>query len=129
MTAIDQLLYAFERGDLERMEVLISDDFNLRIEHYNDDQADVSWQYATNREEFYKVLNRLSKDVFSKGTQILSLDTTTLENGWTFSHLKQKFFHALRSREVFGATWILAHEKDGKLDYFREIATPLIDIF
>jgi len=129
MTAIDRLLYAFERGDVAGMDALITDDFNLRIEHYNNDKADVSWQYATNREEFYKVLDRLGKEVFSQGTQILSLETTMLENGWTFSKLKHKFFHVLRSREVFGATWILAHEKDGKLDYFREIAAPVIDIF
>jgi len=128
MAVVDELLYAFERGDVAKMDTLLSDDFNLRIEHYGDDEADVSWQHSANKTEFYILLERLSKEVFSKGTQILSLETTLLADGWTLSKFKQKFFYAVRNREVFGETWILAHEKDNRLDYFREIATPVVNV-
>jgi len=128
MAIVDELLYAFEQGDLVKMDQLLSDDFNLRIEHYGDDAVHVSWQHSTNRAEFYLLLERLSKEVFSRGTKILSLETQTLQDGWTLSKFKQQFYYEVRKREVLGETWILAHEKGDRLDYFREIATPVINV-
>lgn len=128
MSAIDDLLRAFERGDLEKMNAVTTDDFDLRIEHYRGDDVDVSWQRSNGRAEFHAVLQRLASEVFEGGTCILSLDTQQLGNGWTLSNFRQQFFYPVRNREVVGQTWILAHESDGRVDYFREIATPVEDV-
>jgi hypothetical protein len=128
MPAIDDLLRAFERGDLEKMGAVTTDDLDLRIEHYRGDDVDVSWQRSTGRAEFHVVLQRLASEVFEGGTRILSLDTQQLGNGWTLSSFRQQFFYPVRNREVVGQTWILAHESDGRVDYFREIVTPVEDV-
>ncbi|BCH24992.1 hypothetical protein [Mesorhizobium sp. L-8-3] len=128
MPAIDNLLRAFERGDLESMDAVTTDDFDLRIEHYRGDDVDVSWQRCLGRAEFHAVLQRLASEVFEGGTRILSLDTQELGNGWTLSSFRQQFLYPVRNREVIGQTWILAHESDGRIDYFREIATPVENV-
>jgi len=127
MSAIKELLYAFEAGDMIRMDETITDDFDLRIEHYGDPEANVSWQRSSDRTGFHALLARLSQEVFPRGTRILSLDTRILGNGWTLTGFRQQFFYLPRGGEVIGETWILAHESEGKLDFFREIATPVRD--
>jgi len=90
--------------------------------------VDVSWQRSTDRPSFHALLGRLAQEVFAGGTRILSLDTQKLGNGWTLTEFRQQFFYPVRNHEVIGQTWILAHEEGGRLDYFREIATPVENV-
>jgi len=127
MPVIDELMRAFERGDLAQMNALTSDDLDLRIDHYRD-ETDVAWQRCANRGELHALLGRLATEVFPKGTHILSLETEELIGGWTMTALRQRFFYAVRGREVVSQTWIIAHESYGRCDYFRETVATIEDV-
>jgi len=126
MPVIDKLLSAFERGDVPAMDALVADDLDLRIEHYRDD-ADISWQRSTDKAGFFALLQRLASDIFPRGTKVLSIDTRELGGGWTATSFRQRFFYAARDGEVNSQTWIIAHEADGRCDYFREIVATVED--
>ncbi|MFW7526134.1 hypothetical protein ACODM8_18620 [Vibrio ostreicida] len=115
---IHNLLNRFEKGDLTLLE-LIADDISLQIDHYKDD-TDASWQRCDNKEGFIAILNRLGTDVFPKGTTITGLKSEALGDGWYVTTFDQTFWYGLAEQSVESRTYIVSHELDGKIDYFRE---------
>ncbi|MFT6509702.1 MAG: hypothetical protein ACJAVO_002508 [Parvibaculaceae bacterium] len=124
--AIQQVLSKFETGDASIFTHL-ADNIDFRIDHFQDD-IDVSWQVAQSTEEMMTVMQRLAAEVFPQGTKILSKETTDLGNGWHNTRLNQRFFYAVRQKNVESITYILSHEAEGKVDYFRETVTTVDDI-
>lgn len=124
--AIQQVLSKFETGDASIFTHL-ADNIDFRIDHFQDD-IDVSWQVAQSTEEMMTVMQRLAAEVFPQGTKILSKETTDLGNGWHNTRLNQRFFYAVRQKEVESITYILSHEAEGKVDYFRETVTTVDDL-
>jgi hypothetical protein len=124
---IHQLLNKFELGDLSLLD-LISNKIDFRIDHYDDDDADTQWQKCSNKEEFVTVLQRLTTDVFPRGTKIINIYSNALKDGWYMTTFEQQFFYAIRGVEIFSRTFIISHELDGKIDYFRENVTEMENI-
>lgn len=120
---IHQLLNHFEKGDMALLE-LIADDIDFRIDHYKD-EADTSWQQCQNKEEFISVLTRLSSEIFPKGTLITALASESLGDGWYLTTFGQSFWYGLIEKDVTSETFIISHELDGQVDYFRESVTSL----
>ena len=120
---IHQLLNHFEKGDMALLE-LIADDIDFRIDHYKD-EADTSWQQCQNKEKFISVLTRLNSEVFPKGTLITALASESLGDGWYLTTFGQSFWHGLIEKDVTSKTFIISHELDGQVDYFRESVTSL----
>ncbi len=125
-TIIGQVLARFAAGDLSLFE-LIADDIDFRIDHFRD-EADTSWQLATSREALMGVIGRLGQDVFPEGTEALGMDVFTLGDGWHLTRFHQRFFYGERQRDVTSVTFIISHEADGLLDYFRENVTNIVDV-
>ena len=125
-TTIGQVLARFAAGDLSLFE-LIADDVDFRIDHFRD-EADTSWQRATSREALMGVIGRLGQDVFPKGTEALGIDVFALGDGWHLTRFHQRFFYGERQRDVTSVTFIISHEADGLLDYFRENVTNIVDV-
>ncbi|UOA29750.1 hypothetical protein [Pseudosulfitobacter sp. DSM 107133] len=125
-TAIGQLMHKFTQGD-SSMLTHVADDIDFKIEHYKDD-LDTSWQSASSIEGLMEVLGRLSAEVFPKGTLALAIDTSSLGDGWHLTRFNQQFFYGERQCEVTSVTHIISHEFDGKVDYFRENVTNVIDV-
>ncbi|SFT33432.1 hypothetical protein [Sedimentitalea nanhaiensis] len=125
-TAIGQVLAKFIAGDPSLFE-LISEDVDFRIDHYRD-EADTSWQQATSREGLAEVIGRLGQDVFPKGTEALGIDSFALGDGWHLIRFNQKFFYGERQRDVTSLTYIVSHETDGLLDFFRETVTTIVEV-
>lgn len=125
-TTIGQVLARFAAGDLSLFE-LIADDVDFRIDHFRD-EADTSWQLATSREALMGVIGRLGQDVFPKGTEALGIDVFALGDGWHLTRFHQRFFYGERQRDVTSVTFIISHEADGLLDYFRENVTNIVDV-
>lgn len=121
--AIHQLLNRFENGDMTLLE-FVSDEMDLRIDHYKDD-ADTSWQRCENKTDFIAVLTRLGIEVFPKGTVIKGLSSNALGGGWHVTTLDQSFWYGLAKKNVQSRTYIISHELDGQVDYFRESVTTL----
>lgn len=124
--AIQQVLSKFETGDASIFTHL-ADNIDFRIDHFQDD-IDISWQVAQSTEEMMTVMQRLAAEVFPQGTKILSKETTDLGNGWHNTRLNQRFFYAVRQKDVESITYILSHEAEGKVDYFRETVTTVDDL-
>ena len=124
--AILDILSKFESGDASIF-AHFADDIDFRIEHYHDD-TDTSWQVAKTVEQLGALMGRLGGEVFPKGTKILSCDTTKLGDGWCMTRFEQRFFYAVRQNMVESVTYIISHEVNGKLDYFRETVTTVTDI-
>lgn len=124
--AILHILSKFETGETSIFSHF-ADNIDFRIDHYQDD-TDISWQAAKSTQELAALMQRLSNDVFPKGTKILSRETTALGDGWYMTRFKQRFFYAVRQKEVESLTYIVSHERDGKLDYFRETVTTVDDV-
>lgn len=120
---IHQLLNHFEKGDMALLE-LIADDIDFRIDHYKD-EADTSWQQCQNKEEFISVLTRLNNEIFPKGTLITALASESLGDGWYLTTFGQSFWYGLIEKDVTSETFIISHELDGQVDYFRESVTSL----
>ena len=116
--AIHQLLNRFEKGDMSLLE-LVADDINLRIDHYKD-EADTKWQQCENKTDFIAVLTRLGTKIFPKGTVINSLSSELLGNGWYITTFDQTFWYGLAEKKVQSRTYIVSHEANGQIDYFRE---------
>jgi len=123
---IHQLLNKFEVGDFSLLD-LISDNIDFRIDHYDDD-TDIEWQQCDNKQDFVTVLQRLTSEIFPKGTKIIDISSETLNNGWYMTIFEQQFFYAVRGAEIFSRTFIISHEIDGKIDYFREHVTEIENI-
>lgn len=124
-TAIGEVLTKFVAGDPSMFE-LISDDINFRIDHFRD-EADTSWQQATSREGMMAMIERLGREVFPKGTEALSVETFVLGDGWHLTQFNQRFFYGVRQRDVTSLTYIISHETDGVMDFFRETVTTILD--
>jgi hypothetical protein len=123
--AIHRILDLFEKGSPELL-AHMAEDIDFRIDHYRD-EADVSWQVASNLKEMMTVLQRLSEDVFPKGTRIVDLSSIALGDDWFMTRFHQEFFYEVRQRDCESVTYILSHETDGKLDYFRETVTSVVN--
>ncbi|MCO6186587.1 hypothetical protein [Rhizobium sp. L1K21] len=125
-TAIGQVLTRFAAGDPSLFE-LISSDIDFRIDHFRD-EADTSWQQAKSREGLMAVVGRLGQEVFPKGTEALGIDSVVLGDGWHLTCFNQRFFYGERQRDVTSLTYIISHETNGMLDYFRETVTNIVNI-
>ncbi|GAB2187521.1 hypothetical protein [Roseibium sp. LAB1] len=121
--AIHRVLDLFEKGSPELFGEL-SDQLDFRIDHYRD-ETDISWQTASGLEEMAVVLQRLAQEVFPKGTHVLGLASQALGQGWFFTRFEQRFFYPVKDCECESITYILSHESDGKLDFFRETVTTI----
>jgi hypothetical protein len=125
-TMIGQVLTKFAAGDPSLFE-LIADDIDFRIDHFRD-EADTGWQHATTKNALAHVIGRLGEEVFPKGTEALGIDCFALGDGWHLTLFNQRFFYGVRQREVTSLTYIVSHETDGQLDYFRENVTNIVDV-
>jgi hypothetical protein len=125
-TAIGQILAKFVAGDPSLFE-LMSDDIDFRIDHFRD-ALDTSWQQAKSREALMAVIGRLGREVFPKGTEALGIDSYALGDGWHLTLFNQRFFYGERQRDVTSLTFIVSHETDGLLDFFRETVTNIVDV-
>ena len=123
---IHQLLNKFEEGDLSLLD-LISDNIDFCIDHYDDD-TDISWQKCKNKENFITILTRLTAEVFPQGTKIIHISSNALKSGWYMTIFEQQFFYGVKEAEIFSRTFIISHEVDGKIDYFREHVTEMKNI-
>lgn len=125
-TAIGQVLTKFAAAD-PSLFGMISDTIDFRIDHFRD-EAETSWQQATSREALMAVIGRLGRDVFPKGTNALGLECFALGEGWYLTCFNQRFFYGERQRDVTSLTYIISHEADGLLDFFRETVTNIVDV-
>lgn len=116
--AIHHLLNRFEKGDMTLLE-LIAEDIDLRIDHYKD-SADTNWQQCKNKAGFIEVLTRLGTDIFPEGTTITGLHSEALGDGWHITTFDQSFWYGLAQSNVNSRTYIVSHELNGQIDYFRE---------
>ena len=120
---IHNLLNKFEKGDMALLE-LIAEDIDFRIDHYRDD-ADTHWQQCQSKEGFINVLTRLGAEIFPKGTAINELTSEELGDGWYLTTFDQSFWYGLVEKDVKSRTYIISHELNGQIDYFRENVTTL----
>ena len=125
-SVIGQVIAKFVAGD-PTMFALIAEDIDFRIDHFRD-ETDINWQQAKGREALVTLVGRLGKEVFPKGTRALSVSGTELGDGWYLTSFHQQFFYGVRQEEVKSQTYILSHEADGLLDYFRETVTNVVEI-
>jgi hypothetical protein len=124
--AIDRVLKKFAVGDPTLFEDM-ADSIDFRIDHYRD-ELDVSWQVASNKAEMAELLQRLAVEVFPKGTQALDISTRALGDDWYLTHFEQRYFYAVRQRMVESVTHIISHQQDGRMDFFRETVTNVVNI-
>ena len=126
VSAIESLLCKFVAGD-PALVTYMAPDIDFRIDHY-EDEADVSWQVGKGLAEIATILTRLGTEVFPKGTEALLISTQPLpQEGWMLTTFEQKFFYGLRGRMCTSVTLILSHEAEGKVDYFRETVTDVVN--
>lgn len=123
--AIHRVLYLFEKGSPDLL-ALMAEDLDFRIDHYRD-ETDVSWQVASSQQEMIAVLQRLAQEVFTRGTRIAGLESAALGDGWFVTRFHQVFYYEVRQCECESVTFILSHETDGKLDFFRETVTNVVE--
>ncbi|MEM8692283.1 MAG: hypothetical protein AAGG57_10400 [Pseudomonadota bacterium] len=123
-TAVGQVLAKFAAGDPSLFE-LIAEDIDFRIDHFHD-EADTSWQHANTRDALMSLVGRLGEEVFPKGTHALGIDCFMLGEGWYLTCFNQQFFYGIRQEDVTSLTYIISHEDNGKLDYFRENVTNIV---
>jgi len=124
--AIHQLMNRFEQGDMSLLDQ-VADDIHLSIDHFNHN-ADTGWQRCAGKQDLIRVLTRLAEEVFPKGTKFTHLSTRALGEQWYLTKLEQKFWYGLEQQEVKGESFILSHETDGKVDYFKETVTAVIPL-
>ncbi|WP_106745379.1 hypothetical protein [Yoonia maritima] len=124
-TVIGQVLTKFAAGDPSLFE-LIAEDIDFRIDHFRD-EADTSWQQADSRNSLAQVIGRLGQEVFPKGTEALAINCFELGAGWILTCFNQRFFYGLLQKDVTSLTYIVSHEADGQMDYFRENVTDIVD--
>jgi len=119
--AIEELLQKFVAGDPGLMAHL-SEDIDFRIDHYADD-TDISWQAGQGLEAMGAILTRLATEVFPQGTNALEISVQPLADGWHLTRFHQRFYYGLKACEVTSLTYIISHESNGKVDFFRETVT------
>jgi len=124
-TVIGQVLAKFAAGDASLFE-MIADDIDFRIDHFRD-EADTSWQHANTRDALMILVGRLGEEVFPKGTNALGIECFELGEGWHLTCFNQRFFYGVRQKDVTSLTYIVSHQNDGKLDFFRENVTNIVD--
>ncbi len=124
-TAIGQLLRKFTQGDSTMFDH-VAPDIDFRIDHFHD-EADTSWQTAQSLNALISVVGRLGQEVFPKGTIALGIDTQDLGDGWCLTRFNQRFFYGIRQADVTSLTYIMSHETEGKVDFFRETVTNIVD--
>ncbi|MCR9110516.1 hypothetical protein [Marivita sp. XM-24bin2] len=124
-TVIGQVLTKFAAGDTSLFE-LIAEDIDFRIDHFRD-EIDTSWQQAETRDGLTQVIGRLGQEVFPKGTEALAINCFELGAGWNLTCFNQRFFYGLRQKDVTSLTYIVSHEADGQMDYFRETVTNIVN--
>ncbi|MBB1384489.1 hypothetical protein H5119_02790 [Pseudoalteromonas sp. SG45-5] len=120
---IHKVLNLFEKGDMSLLD-LIADDIDLRIEHYKDD-TDIAWQQCNDKAGFITLLTRLGTDIFPKGTLITGLESQSLGDDWHITTFDQSFWYGEAKQDVNSRTYIISHELNGKVDYFRETVSTL----
>jgi hypothetical protein len=125
-SVIGQVIAKFVAGDPAMFE-LMAEDIDFRIDHFRDD-IDINWQHARSREALVTLVGRLGKEVFPRGTRALSVTGVELGDGWHLTSFHQQFFYGVRQEEVKSQTYILSHEADGLLDYFRETVTNVVKV-
>lgn len=125
-TVIGQVITKFTAGDPSMFE-LIAPDIDFRIDHFRDD-IDISWQQAKTREDLMTLVGRLGAEVFPKGTRSLGTRSAELGDGWYLTTFHQQFFYGVQQRDVESLTYILSHEADGLLDFFRETVTTVVEV-
>lgn len=125
-TVIGQVLAKFTVGDPSLFE-LIAEDIDFRIDHFRD-EVDTEWQKAGTRDALMSVVGRLGQEIFPKGTEALGIDSFELGNGWYLTCFNQRFFYGVRQKSVTSLTYIVSHEENGALDYFRENVTNITDV-
>lgn len=124
-TVVGQVLAKFVAGDPSLFE-LIAEDIDFRIDHFRD-EVDTAWQQADSRNALMTVLGRLGVEVFPVGTEALGIDSFALGDGWHLTCFNQRFFYGVRQKTVTSQTYIVSHEADGRLDYFRENVSNIVD--
>lgn len=124
-TVIGQVLHKFAAGDPSFFE-LIAEDIDFRIDHFRD-ETDTSWQQANSRDELMGVVGRLGEEIFPQGTNVLGIEVSELGEGWHLTCFNQRFFYGVRQRIVTTLTYILSHEAEGELDYFRETVANIVN--
>lgn len=125
-TVIGQVLAKFAVGDLSLFE-LIAEDIDFRIDHFRD-EVDTEWQKADTRDALMSLVGRLGEEIFPKGTEALGIDSFELGNGWHLTCFNQRFFYGVRQKNVTSLTYIVSHEENGALDYFRENVTNIVEV-
>ena len=123
-TVIGQVITKFIAGDPSMFEMM-AEDIDFRIDHFRD-ETDINWQQAKGREALATLVGRLGAEVFPQGTRALSVTGAELGDGWYLTSFHQQFFYGVRQEEVKSQTYILSHEADGLLDYFRETVTNVV---
>lgn len=125
-TVIGRILEKFAAGDLTLFEA-IAEDIDFRIDHFRD-ETDTTWQSAMTREGLMAMFARLGSEVFPQGTEALGIECFDLGEGWYLTRFNQRFFYGVRQKVVTSLTYIVSHEADGLLDYFRENVTNTVDV-
>ncbi|WP_375573168.1 hypothetical protein ABWH92_06335 [Ahrensia marina] len=125
-TVIGQILAKFAVRDPSLFE-LIAEDIDFRIDHFRD-EVDTEWQKAETRDSLMSLVGRLGSEIFPKGTEALAIDSFELGEGWHLTCFHQRFFYGLRQQNVTSVTYIVSHEENGVLDYFRENVTNIVDV-
>ncbi|MEM6636566.1 MAG: hypothetical protein AAF667_11820 [Pseudomonadota bacterium] len=125
-TVIGQVLAKFAGGDPSLFE-LIAEDIDFRIDHFRD-EVDTEWQNADTRDALMSLAGRLGEEIFPKGTEALGIDSFELGKGWYLTRFNQRYFYGVRQQLVTSLTYIVSHEENGALDYFRENVTNIMDV-
>lgn len=126
ISAIESLLRKFVAADPNLVNYMAAD-IDFRIDHFRD-EIDVSWQAGKGLADIATILARLGTEIFPKGTEALLISTKPLpQEGWMLTTFEQKFFYGVRGRMCTSVTLILSHETEGKVDYFRETVTNVVD--
>ncbi|EBA16622.1 hypothetical protein RSK20926_02419 [Roseobacter sp. SK209-2-6] len=127
-TAIEALIQKFVAGDPGLFD-LMAPDIDFRIDHFRDEETDISWQAGKGLKAMQVILTRLAGEVFPKGTEALSINTEALpQEGWMLTTFEQRFYYGVRGCNCTSVTLILSHESEGKVDYFRETVTKVVDL-
>jgi len=126
-TAIETLLRKFAAGDATLL-AHMSADIDFRIDHFQDDE-DVSWQSGQGLAAMGPILQRLAEEVFPQGTKAKRIVCTPLDQtGWVMTTFEQEFFYGVRNCLCNSITYIISHEADGQVDFFRETVTNVMPL-
>jgi hypothetical protein len=75
------------------------------------------------------ILQRLAEKVFPQGTKAKRIVCTPLDQtGWVMTTFEQEFFYGVRNCLCNSITYIISHEADGQVDFFRETVTNVMPL-